>query len=119
MNDRRISMQAIRYLSLVSEAICFQISNNVKNVNVAADASMRCADHAEHIAQYDLENLPLKDRMQGIVHSMQFLALVIEKQKELLNMGNVPALADLNTVIVEARNILGTPALVSATGCAL
>ena len=100
MSDRKITMLALRYLSQVSEAICSQIMHGVPGAVQAIEASVRCSDHAEHIAQYDIEDLVLKFRMQGIAESMEWLMVIVRQYGDVLagSRLNIPTAADLDAV---------------------
>jgi hypothetical protein len=100
MSDRKITMQAVRYLSQVAEAISSQAMSGAPGAAQAIEASVRYSDHAEHIAQYDIEDLALKFRMQGIADSMVWLMVIVRQHGALLAESrlNVPSAADLDAV---------------------
>lgn len=100
MDDRKISMLAVRYLCQVAEAISRQMMNGAPGAAQAAEASMRCSDHAEHIAQYDIEGLDLEFRMQGIADSMEWLTVIVRQHGDVLAASSlyVPSTADLEAV---------------------
>ena len=104
MDDRKISMVAVRYLCQVAEATSFQVMNRAPGAAQAAEASMRCSDHAEHIAQYDIEGLELGFRMRGIVASMEWLTVIVRQHGEMLAASrlHVPSAADLDAVASSA-----------------
>lgn len=108
MNDRKVTMQAIRYLSQVAEAIGFQAMNGTPCADEMARAIVRCADHVEHIAQCDIEEIDLESRMYGIADSMQWLILIVKQQSAIITASglNVPSVAQLEAVV-------------SAVGCVL
>lgn len=64
------------------------------------EASVRCSDHAEHIAQYDIEDLALKFRMQGIADSMEWLMVIVRQYGDVLAGSNlnIPSAADLDSI---------------------
>lgn len=100
MSDRKITMQAVRYLSQVAEAISSQAMHGVPGAAQAIEASVRCSDHAEHVAQYDIEDLGLKFRMQGIAESMEWLMVIVRQYGDILAESrlNIPSAADLDAV---------------------
>lgn len=100
MRDRKITMQAMRYLSQVSEAISSQVMIGAPGAAQAIEVSVRCSNHAEHIAQYDIEDLALKFRMQGIADSMEWLMVIVRQQGDVLAESRlcVPTTADLDAV---------------------
>jgi len=100
MDDRKISMLAVRYLCQVAEAISFQVMNRTPGAVQAAEASMRCSDHAEHIAQYDIEGLELGFRMQVIAACMEWLMVIVREHGEVLAASSlhVPSTADLEVI---------------------
>lgn len=100
MNDRKISMLAIRYLCQVAEAITFQIMNRAPGAVQAAEASMQCSDHAEHIAQYDIEGVEFGFRMRVIAACMEWLMVIVQQHGDLLAASSlhVPSTADLGAI---------------------
>lgn len=106
MDDRKITMHAIRYLAQVAEAINFRARDGL-DAN-ALHVSERCADHVEHIAQYDIEQLPLKVRMRGVAESMEWLIDVVIQFDRLLSGGpsNVPTSIEL-AALAEVAAVVG------------
>lgn len=104
MDDRKITLQAIRYLSQVAEAIGSQILRCTPGAPQAIEASVRCSDHAEHIAQYDIEGLPLATRMRGVAESMEWLMVIVRQYEDLLGTANlnVPSHESLESVAAAA-----------------
>ncbi|MEM8519514.1 hypothetical protein [Janthinobacterium sp. CAN_S7] len=100
MSDRKIAMQAVRYLSQVAEAISSQAMIAAPGGAQAIEVSVRCSDHAEHIAQYDIEDLALKFRMQCIADSMEWLMVIVRQHGDVLAESRlyVPTAADLDAV---------------------
>jgi hypothetical protein len=78
--------------------------NRAPGAAQAAEASMRCSDHAEHIAQYDIEGLALGFRIRGIVASMEWLTVIVRQHGDLLAASRllVPSAADLDAVASSA-----------------
>jgi hypothetical protein len=79
MTERKITMQAIRHLAHVSEALNSLIYRGtlaMEHVPAAAERCMRCADHIEHLAGDDIEEVGESTRLQRIADSMQWLVSV-------------------------------------------
>lgn len=76
MNERQITMLAVRYLSQVLNAIQFELySRSVSDDVLAIQASMDCADYIEKISELDTTVAELRPRMMLIAESMRWLAL--------------------------------------------
>ena len=100
MNERKITMLSVRYLCQVAEAISSQVMRGVPGAAQAVEASMRCSDDAEHIAQYDVEELALQFRMKCVADSMEWLMVIVRQYGEVLKVSglNVPTVDQLDAV---------------------
>jgi hypothetical protein len=108
MNERQITMQAIRYLAQVSEAIHSAVFHGGGPLsNGAMEASLKCADHIEHIAQYDVEQLDVRTRLRGIEESMRWLHVTRERFDGLLSKSHqyVPFASDVQTLASIANRL--------------
>lgn len=101
MNERKITMQAIRHLAHVCEALNSLIHHGslaMEHVPAAADRCKRCADHIEHLAGDDIDEVGVATRLQRIADSMQWLVSVRKDfDRELTRVGlYVPSVVDLD-----------------------
>lgn len=101
MNDRKITMQAIRHLAHVSEALNSLIYRGtlaMEHVPAAAERCMRCADYIEHLAGDDVEEVRESTRLQRIADSMQWLVSVRKEFDSELSASSLhfPSVIDLD-----------------------
>src|SRR5450830_1355588 len=101
MNERKITMQAIRHLAHVSEALNSQIYRGalaMEHVPAAAERCMRCADYIEHLAGDDIEEVGEPTRLQRIADSMRWLAGVRKEFDSELSAARLhfPSVIDLD-----------------------
>jgi hypothetical protein len=74
LDERKVTMQAIRYLSQIAEKLNLAITAGTIHGREGTQTCAQIWDHIEHICQYDLEDLGLQTRMEGIVKSLAWLA---------------------------------------------
>lgn len=104
MNERQVTMQAIRYLSQVCEKLSFHIANGDIAGRKSVDSLTKCADQIEHIAQFDTEDLDLSVRLDGIIASLEFLKLVRDGELILSTHGlSAPSIGDIDMLIAAAK----------------
>lgn len=76
LTDRAVTMYAIRYLGLMTEALAYQASRRLADSQSAIEAAKICADHIEHTAQYDIEELSIESRMRMVSESLDFVTML-------------------------------------------
>lgn len=101
MNERKITMQAIRHLAHVCEALNSLIHRGslaMEHVPAAAERCKRCADYIEHLAGDDIEEVGIATRLQRIADSMQWLVSVRKDFDRELSSSSlyVPSVIDLD-----------------------
>ena len=111
MNERKITMQAIRHLAQVCEALnslMHRGSLAMEHVPAAAERCSRCADHIEHLAGDDIEEIGVTTRLQRIADSMQWLVGVRKEfDSELSTLSlYVPSVVDLDVTGATALAIV-------------
>ena len=77
MDERKITMMAIRHLGQMGEAINSLIERGelpFNRITTAAQRSQDCGARLSRIAGDDLVELPTAERMEGIADSMKWLA---------------------------------------------
>jgi len=108
MDERKVTLQAIRLLSQVSEKILSKVAVREDVSSRAIDAALHCVDKAEHIAQYDIDDLSPRARMDAIVEAMDFLLRVLVGEKELLSTSGllVPSIEDVQAVVSDGTFLM-------------
>ena len=104
MNERKITMVAISYLSQVAEAILLQLLQQRPEAINAMEAGIRCSRYAQVIAQSDIEGVGLERRMNGIADAMGWLLVIRRQYGALLDAANrsMPSPSDIDKVADEA-----------------
>lgn len=101
MTERKLTMQAIRHLAHVCEALNSLIYRGalaMEHVSAAAERCTRCADHIEHLAGDDIHEVGEATRLQRIADSMQWLVAVRKEFDTELSTSSlfIPSVADLD-----------------------
>jgi len=105
VNERHLTMMTIRYLGLVIEKISAESAYSNRVGGRLNQVVTRLADAVEHIAQYDIEDLHLSARLQGLNQALTYLKTVVENEHELLgNHGlNAPEVAEIEELILAVQ----------------
>lgn len=105
MNERKVTMLSIQFLAKMCEALIRHASRGrSEGQSSSIECAARCADAAEHIAQYDSEGLELKFRLGVIVTMMEDLRGMRERFDPILStvLLHTPSTADIDELILHA-----------------
>lgn len=88
-SERQLTMRAIRMLSRAAEALSqgIYLGMSPDAAKAAANIASRCADRAEHIAQYDDDGMDESSRMSFVAQDMAWLIETVPAVDELLKVG--------------------------------
>ena len=110
MDERKVTMMAIRHLGQMGEAINSLIERGelpFNRITTAAQRSQDCGARLSRIAADDIVELPMAERMAGIADSMKWLAGVRKQfDPDLAAWGRyAPDLASVNDTAFKAMTL--------------
>jgi hypothetical protein len=91
MTEENLTMFEIRYLAQVCEAFSAELqAGSIENKTAATHCIYWGSKHIQQIAQNKCENIDLQKRLWYIRDAMDWLAILLKQQGEILSRSGLP-----------------------------